>query len=140
LAFHATDSFMPRLGAMMGRAALGVLRRITMGDAMRKALISCFAGLVLSVMPGAANAALIQTPLPANTFISFSGLDWAWAYPLSSASPGFDISFQSGFGWRLPTLAELASAPDATDFIFPGANVPLGGSDPVSGASFLFTN
>jgi hypothetical protein len=94
----------------------------------------------VAVMPGAANAALIQTPLPANTFISLSGLDWAWAYPLPSTSPGFDLSFQSGFGWRLPTLAELASAPDATNFIFPGANVPLGGSDPVSGAFFSATN
>lgn len=49
---------------------------------------------------------------------------------------GPDLSYQGQFGWRLPTLAELANAPLATDFLFSGANVPLGGNDPVSGAEF----
>lgn len=87
----------------------------------------------------AAQAALVDSPLPTNTFITQGGLDWAWAYPLPAAEQGFTLSFQSAFGWRLPTLAELLAAPLATDFIFTGANVPLGGSDPVSGASFQAT-
>ena len=33
-----------------------------------------------------------------------------------------------------PTLTELANAPDATAFLFSGANVPAGGVDPISGA------
>ena len=55
-------------------------------------------------------AALVNAPVAANAYISFGGLDWAWAYPLP-ASNGLDLSFQSQFGWRLPTLAELAAAP-----------------------------
>ena len=31
-------------------------------------------------------------------------------------------------------------APLATDFLFPGANVPFNGTDPVSGATFQVTN
>lgn len=84
-------------------------------------------------------AALVNAPVAANAYISFGGLDWAWAYPLP-ASNGLDLSFQSQFGWRLPTLAELAAAPLATDFMFAGANVPLGGSDPLTLASFSATN
>lgn len=81
-------------------------------------------------------AAVIDAPVPENAFISKDGLDWAWANPL----PGADLTYQSQFGWRLPTLEELESAPLATDFMFDGANVPLGGSDPVSGATFQATN
>ncbi|MFN3936165.1 MAG: VPLPA-CTERM sorting domain-containing protein [Gemmobacter sp.] len=88
---------------------------------------------------GAANAALVDAPVPTNAFITFGGLDWAWANPLPAAS-GLDLSFQSAFGWRLPTAAELLTAPLAVAFMFSGANVPLGGADPVSGATFQATN
>jgi hypothetical protein len=83
--------------------------------------------------------ARIDAPLPSNTYISFGGLDWAWALPLPAAS-GLDLTYQSQYGWRLPTVAELSNAPLATSFMFVGANVPLGGSDPVSGASVQATN
>lgn len=99
-------------------------------------LLALLAGAVIS---GNVSAAYVNTPLPTNTYISFNGLDWAWAFPLP-ASSGLDLTFQSSLGWRIPTLAELSSAPDATDFMFTGANVPLGGSDPVSGAYFSATN
>ncbi|HET9066787.1 MAG TPA: PEP-CTERM sorting domain-containing protein [Gemmatimonadales bacterium] len=78
--------------------------------------------------------------LPTNAFITVGGLDWAWAYPLPSSSSGFTLSGQSGFGWHIPTAAELALAPLATAFLFPGGNVPFGGSDAGSGASFQATN
>ena len=85
-------------------------------------------------------AANVETELPSNTFISQNGLDWAWAFPLPESGSGFDLSFQSQFGWRLPTAEELQNAPLAVDFKFPDANVPLGGTDPVSGATFQATN
>ena len=77
------------------------------------------------------------------------GLDWAWAFPVApdgvfgqgSTSPQYflDLSYQSQFGWRLPTAAELLGAPNATDFVFHGANARLPGYvDPVSGAFLEF--
>lgn len=106
---------------------------------MKKQLLKAVAALSFASCLGSANAALVNAPLPVNSYITINGLDWAWAFPLP-ASSGLDLSFQSAFGWRLPTLQELANAPLATDFIFAGANVPLDGSDPVSGAFFSATN
>ncbi|ARE41660.1 hypothetical protein RGUI_3519 [Rhodovulum sp. P5] len=83
-----------------------------------------------------ASAALYEAPVAANAYITMDGLDWAWANPLPANNSSFDLSYQSAFGWRLPTVAELVNAPLATDFIFAGANVPLSGTDPVSGAYF----
>jgi hypothetical protein len=40
----------------------------------------------------------------------------------------------------LPTAAELATAPTGVQFIYAGANTPFGGSDPISGASWAYTN
>ena len=94
---------------------------------------------VLAASFGSANAALINAPVANNAFISFGGLQWAWAFPLP-ADNGLDLSFQAQYGWRMPTAAELAQAPNATDFIFTGANVPLDGVDAVSGASFAAGN
>jgi hypothetical protein len=79
---------------------------------------------------------LIETPLPTNAYITFDDLNWAWAYPFPATYPGFDLSYQSQFGWRLPTTAEIDNAPTAMDFLFPGANVPFGspgsGVDPLT--------
>ncbi len=106
---------------------------------MKKQLLRALAVLSFAGCAASAQAALINAPLPTNTFITQGGLDWAWAFPLPAAN-GVDLSFQSAFGWRLPTLAELAAAPLATDFMFTGANVTLGGTDPLSGATFSATN
>jgi hypothetical protein len=95
---------------------------------------------VLVTVTTAANAAFMDAPVPTNAFIDEGGLDWAWANPLPGPGNGLDLSFQSQFGWRLPTLAELATAPLATDFLFAGGNVPFNGRDPVSGAVFQTTN
>ena len=92
---------------------------------MRKTLVCATAGLL--AFSGPASAALVEMALPSNAFVSSGGLDWAWAQPLPASYPGFDIVFQSQFGWRLPTADELLDAPPATDFIFAGANVPLNG-------------
>ena len=97
------------------------------------------AGSVAMSLSTPASAIIINSPVPGNAYIKRGGLDWAWAYPLPAAS-GLDLAFQSTQGWRLPTLAELGAAPNAVDFLFPGANVPLSGIDPVSGAEFQATN
>jgi hypothetical protein len=69
------------------------------------------------------------------------GLDWAWGGPCPYSGGCYvtgDLSYQSTQGWRLPTSAELALIPSnfAYNFVFTGANVPMGGVDPVSGAFF----
>jgi hypothetical protein len=115
-----------------------------------KKLVALLAVAVVSVVavPGA-QAALLNAPVPGNAYITHGGLDWAWAAPCPEPNAlgcgngridMIDLSYQSAFGWRLPTAVELIAAPLATDFIFAGANVPLGGVDPVSGASFLAVN
>jgi len=79
-----------------------------------------------------ATAALIDTPLPDNAYITANGLDWAWASPrpASDSESTFTLDGQSDDGWRLPTDEELALAPTPFDFTFDGANVPLGGTAP----------
>ncbi|MGH7154993.1 MAG: hypothetical protein ACREF3_13790, partial [Acetobacteraceae bacterium] len=104
---------------------------------MRKLLFSLM-GLVLAAP---AYALPINSPVPTNAYISFDGLDWAWGGPCPYSGGCFatgDLTYQSTQGWRLPTTAELSAIPTnfANDFVFAGANVPLGGSDPVSGATF----
>ena len=106
---------------------------------LRKVASSLAVAAALLGLGGTAQSAvLVSGPLPSNAFINFNGFDWAWAnpWPHDEASAQFDLSVQAAFGWRIPTAAELALAPDAIQFMFPGANVPLGGVDPVSGAQF----
>lgn len=85
---------------------------------------------------------LVEAPLPDNAFVTKNGYQWAWAFAVApdGSYAGFlpDFSYQSTLGWRLPTPAELALAPSPTEFIFPGANVPLGNNDPASGAWFAY--
>ncbi|ARE41662.1 hypothetical protein RGUI_3521 [Rhodovulum sp. P5] len=100
--------------------------------------ISKFVGATaVALTASVATAAIYEAPVADNAYITMNGLDWAWAYPVSV---GVDLGYQSQFGWRLATSAELANAPLATDFVFAGANVPLNGTDPVSGSYFRFLN
>lgn len=101
------------------------------------ATLGLLAGLMAWTAP-AANALPLNISVPSNAFITQGGLDWAWAAPCAPTEPScgvIDLSFQSGEGWRLPTAGELAIHPLATDFVFAGANVPLGGASP-NGAIF----
>jgi PEP-CTERM motif len=98
----------------------------------------------------ASHAALYDAPVPTNAYITVGGFDWAWANAVAAdgsfvdtivrpgSYTGIDLSYQSQFGWRLPTQEELAIAPLATAFLFAGANVPGSGPmvtvDPVTGA------
>lgn len=83
-----------------------------------------------------ASAALLDVPVPANTYITVAGADFAWASPCSPAGCNFsgqdalDLSYQSTQGWRVATWAEiLAAGVTGASFVFPGANVPAGGAD-----------
>jgi hypothetical protein len=114
---------------------------------MKGGLLSSLVGMtfILTLGTTSAHAAFVDLPVPPNAYISQSGLDWAWASPCSNPPEfcgsgfGLDLSFQSTFGWHIPSAPELASAPVATDFVFVGANVPvLTNLDPVSGAFFMF--
>lgn len=75
-----------------------------------------------------ANAAFVDQPLPDNAFITKSGLDWAWAGQCAPIEPScgiLDLSYQSQFGWRLPTAEEMLLVPDVGDFAFDGANTTM---------------
>ncbi|MBO9576863.1 MAG: PEPxxWA-CTERM sorting domain-containing protein [Sphingobium sp.] len=98
------------------------------------------AALLAVVSVSASAAPLVSAPLPGNAYITFGGLDWAWASPCSptgcsNGADPLDLSFQGAFGWRLPTAAEFAARPQASDFAFRGANVPFGGAD-ANGTTF----
>lgn len=105
---------------------------------MKKLLLSvCLFGWgIFLALP--VQAAFIDAPVPGNAYITLNGFDWAWASPCSGpacgSGLGLDLSFQGALGWYVPGASELALAPLATDFVFAGANVPLFGVDPVSGA------
>ena len=99
----------------------------------------CTLAVALATSLCAPAFAIINSPVPASAYITQGGLDWAWAFPLPAAS-GLDLTYQSTQGWRIPTATELASAPNAADFLKAGGNVPFNGTDPVSGAVFGATN
>ena len=95
-------------------------------------------GIVATCVAFSGANATLNLPVPDNATITYNGLQWAWASPLGPNS--VDLTFQALLGWRLPTDAELATAPTALQFIYSGANVPLGGSDPLSGANWAYTS
>jgi len=102
--------------------------------------------LILALMTAAAPQAvatpLVAAPLPHNAYITMKrlrvGVDLCGGLRRVVRRSGPDFSVQGPLGWRLPTAHELLLAPTAADFLFPGANVPLGGGDPVSGAYFAY--
>jgi hypothetical protein len=78
---------------------------------MKKTLLA--AALCALCLP--AQAATIATgPVPTDNFITINGRDWAWALPCGSGSEScwlpnqLDLTGQAKFGWRLPTVAEIA--------------------------------
>lgn len=89
-------------------------------------------------------AALIETALPTNTYISLNGYDWAWG--ASCITKGatdcdtLDFSYQQSLGWSIAESSDMAIAPTALDFLFLGANVAFNDVDPISGAAFGFVN
>jgi hypothetical protein len=128
----------------LGLAGIWLTRRRTWRGASAHASV-LFAGLVLaSLLSGTASAAaLIEAPLPTNSYVTRNGYQWAWIFAVAPDGSYFgftpDMSYQESLGWRLPTRSELDLwAPAPTDFLFAAANVPLGGADPVSNAWFAY--
>ena len=89
-------------------------------------------------------SALVEAPLPSNTYITMNGFDWAWGASCVSKNASdcdtIDDSYQQALGWSIAQASDMPLAPTALDFLFAGANVPFGGVDPVSGAAFEYTN
>ncbi|MGQ5701457.1 PEPxxWA-CTERM sorting domain-containing protein [Sandaracinobacteroides sp. A072] len=90
-----------------------------------------FAALAAAAFATTPAVAAVNVPVPENATITHNDLVWAWANPCDAygGCGDIDLSYQSQFGWRLPTAAEFALRPTAMDFVFDGANVPQGGSD-----------
>jgi hypothetical protein len=104
------------------------VRSISYGTLLFAALVASFSA-----------KAELMAPVPTNAYIVLNGLDWAWAQPLPAGN-GLDLSYQSQFGWAIPTATQLQNAPLATDFLFANANVPFNGVDPISQSVFQATN
>lgn len=80
------------------------------------ALSATCALFVLSAVPA---QAITNAPVPVANYITFGGLDWAWANPCAPYQPScgvVDMSYQATQGWRFPTLAEFLARPAAADF------------------------
>jgi hypothetical protein len=93
---------------------------------MKRALLGC--ALAAFTFAGANEAAALplNVDVPTNAYITIGDLDWAWAGPCAPTGGcgDIDLSFQSQYGWRLPTIDEFnASGIDAYDFVKPGGNV-----------------
>jgi len=110
---------------------------------MKKKLFSGLAlGVIMSGMCGVANAALVNTEVPDNAYISKGGYDVAWAAPCAaqgnSCGP-VDLSYQSQFGWQIMTADLIRSLNiSAQDFVVQGGNVDFftgNNYDEVSGAN-----
>jgi hypothetical protein len=89
-----------------------------MGEiSMKKLLLAAVAAAF--ALPAAANAAIINAPVPTANYITVGGLDWAWAAPCAFSAPtcgAVDLSYQGGQGWRIPTLSEFLARPTVADF------------------------
>ena len=85
----------------------------------------------VTALGSAPAGAIVNAPVPVNAYITYGGLDWAWASPCAPTPDdtcgGFDLTYQATQGWRVATAADFTNAPTAMDFIFDGANVPLNG-------------
>ena len=78
---------------------------------MKKTLLA--AALCAIALPG--HAATIATgPVPTDNYITINGRDWAWAMPCGAGSEScwlpnqLDLTGQAKYGWRLPTVDEIA--------------------------------
>jgi hypothetical protein len=92
---------------------------------LKKTLVAAIAFFGLSSLT---NAAVLQSEVTSNAYITKGGYDIAWAAPCAAVSPScgaIDLSYQSQFGWELMTLDVWNAIGGilATDFVFDGANV-----------------
>jgi hypothetical protein len=78
-------------------------------------LASAFGFAAMASVPA---HAIINAPVPTENYITFGGLDWAWASPCApeGGCSSIDLSYQSTQGWRAPTASEWAARPSVPDF------------------------
>jgi len=85
------------------------MKRIVLG-----ALAACAAWVTTPAM------AAINVDVPPNFYITYNGMDWAWASPCSATTPSCGdtslLTYQGSFGWHLPTAAEFLLRPQASNF------------------------
>ncbi|PZN93158.1 MAG: PEP-CTERM sorting domain-containing protein [Alphaproteobacteria bacterium] len=107
-------------------------------------ILSAAAAAAFALAIASPAAAIINAPVPTNAYVNFGGLDWAWASPCDASGPNscgaIDLSYQGTLGWRVAVAADFASGMDYTKFIFAGANVPAGGTEAGTGATFFGGN
>lgn len=78
--------------------------------------------LAVGAMPAAAQT--YSGPVASNAYITFNGLDWAWASPCHAGDPScdsFNINGADGT-WHFANAAEWALRPSASDFLRPDGN------------------
>jgi hypothetical protein len=86
-----------------------------------KSKILGFLAAGMLTMPMTSSAIPIDTsPITSDYYISFNGLLWAWASPVSSEdwSNGYNTLYVPEIqeGWRMATASEWATRPSASDF------------------------
>lgn len=93
---------------------------------IRSALAVLFAAGVATAQPISAQSA--TGPVAANAFITFGGLDWAWASPCllgvadPTTVPTCEPNFVLADGFRFATTTEWAGRPDPSSFLDPSGN------------------
>ena len=93
---------------------------------MKRTLLGCALAVLTFAGANEASALPLNIDVPTNAYITIGDLDWAWAGPCapSGGCGNIDLSYQSQFGWRLPTLSEFTSSGvSANSFIVAGGNV-----------------
>jgi hypothetical protein len=107
---------------------------------MKRTVLGCALAAFTFAGANEASALPLNVDVPTNAYITIGNLDWAWAGPCapSGGCGDIDLSFQSQYGWRLPTITEFTgSGITASSFIKPGGNVDGAtgnGLDEASGA------
>lgn len=97
----------------------------------KSTMLALVAGLLAA--PAAVQAQSLSFPVPANAFIVFGGLNWAWASPCNGGCSNPIL----GDGWRYATTAEWAARPSYTDFLNPNGNHAGAGGQMACAASYF---
>lgn len=86
----------------------------------KKFLAGLAVGLVVFGLAGMANASIIASDLPSDTYIIHDSLEWTWVAPVNEPSwYGSNELMAPSFhaGWRFATDSEMASRPLYADFL-----------------------
>lgn len=79
--------------------------------------IAAIAVLATGLTGGASAAPVFTGPVDADEYITFGGLNWAWASPCAGEDPTCSEPVTLYDGWRIPTIAEFNARPLAEAFL-----------------------